>query len=114
MQKISLNRLWKESGKSVPFHQFCEQFNQANFKNFTGGAGTSAGPEPTLPINIKAPQTDLPLGPSDMENMPVKTESAPAIPLVPSPGLNTKEGVLLVLLGVSIGVVAVIAYNKLS
>jgi len=94
--KATLNQLWKQNGQQGSFKDFCEKFNSSRFKNFTGGGGTSQTP----PVVVMADTKPAVL-------------IADTIPL-PAKSFDKKEGALWVALGIAVGVVAVLSYNKLQ
>lgn len=93
MERKTLSQLWREDGKKVPFAQFASEFNNRNFRNFVSaetaekvfGIKNNTVPETQEAIDKKMNLNGI---------NPQKTD------------FDKKQGVLLLLLGVSAGVVA--------
>ncbi len=97
--KISLNKLWKLSGRSQPFKDFCEQMNAKRFKNMIG-SGTNIAYTPVA-IAAPAPVSDAPA-----DAIPADTPTVAV--------MGNRESALYVVFGAALGMVGVLLYKKYS
>lgn len=98
--KVSLSKLWRQSGRTMRFKDFCQQFNERNgFKNLTGTGDGSQSLQSMMPA----------IEPGE----PAVAQLAPA-PVVPVKALGKGQSALYIVFGVAAGVVGVLLYNKYS
>lgn len=98
--KISMNKLWKQTGCEKPFKDFCEEFNaKQGFKNFSGDTNLPpvATSQQTIPIDSTA---DI-----------ASTSALPAAK--PVGNFDQKQAFLYLSFGIALGIVGVLAYKHL-
>lgn len=101
-EKVSMSKLWKQSGKKQTFTDFANQFNannNGNFKIFIAH-----------PLGQQNPPSDD-QQPDYVKNPPILPVPPDQAPVVQEEDFDRKQGLLIVVLGITIGVVSVLVYN---
>mgnify|MGYP003543443386 FL=1 len=106
-EKISLNKLWRESGKKNSFSDFCKEFNAKNFKNFINNESFIPG-ENTFASDINTKNKMAATMILSPDQVAAKTSSEN----VPEMYFSKKEGILWIGLGLATGVVVALLVVK--